>query len=137
MQNRNTLRGELGRSLVSGAGELELVGTMNGAILTDDHDEPDARRQALAVMAGALILHTGRLALDAFLTCRLRTGTRYARMDRILQEFILDLVRADPDPAADILRVQVLALRLLPAPAIRSAVTAMEHVAAAGAAPES
>ncbi|HEX9086737.1 MAG TPA: hypothetical protein VF867_04345 [Arthrobacter sp.] len=129
-----TLRGDLEKSLLAGSGEAVMVAAMGEAILASDRPDTEARRRALAIMAGALLMHANRLALDAFVLLRFRVCFRYARLDGILEGFVTDLLRASPDPAADVLRVQILALQILPDPsaAVTTAVAAMTQVATAG-----
>lgn len=127
--------------LRAGDTELELVKTMNSAIAsTSPATEAQARRQALLAAAGALRRLIGRRQITALLTGRWVRAWKLHEARWDITEAAIDLGRADPDPDADILRVQLLDLVLAGRGAAseepaRSALNAMSRVAFAGTTP--
>lgn len=119
-----------------------LASDMFAAIIVHDDEPLTARRAVLGDMAGALILHTNRLALSALGRGRIGVCCRMSRLDSVLTAFIVDLAGADIDPGADMLRVSLLRLQLSAiasseGPGVKEAVEAMARVAAAGTVPVS
>jgi len=93
-----TLHRDLGKALISGAGEADPVSAMNEAILTAGRPDTEARRLVLAILDRARLMPTNRLAVDAFVLLKFRTCFRYCRLDGFLEAFITDLLRAVSDP---------------------------------------
>lgn len=136
------LRTQLAEQLHARCDTDILASDMFAAIIVHDDEPLTARRAVLGDMAGALILHTNRLALSALGRGRIGVCYRMARLDSLLTAFIIDLARSDIDPAADMLRVSLLQLQISAVPAaegpgLKEAVAAMAQVAAAGTVPVS
>lgn len=132
-----TLRAQLAEELHARSDAGTLASDMFAAIIVHDDEPCTARRAVLGDMAGALILHTNRLALSALGRGRIGVCCRLARLDNVLTAFIIDLAHADIDPAADMLRVSLLQLQLSAVassegPGLKEAAAAMARVAAAG-----
>lgn len=127
--------------LRAGDPELELVKSMNSAIGSSAPDaEVQARREALLAAAGALYRLISRQGTTALLTGRWCQAWKLHEARWDVTDFAIDLARADPDPDADLLRVQlldlVLASRAVAAEGqARPPLNAMARVAFAGTAP--
>lgn len=127
--------------LRAGGSELELVKSMNSAIGSTHPDaEVQARRRALLAASGALYRSIGRQWAAALLTGRWVRAWKLHEARWDVTEFAVDLARADPDPDADILRVQLLNLTVASRAAAydaqaRSTLNAMSRVAFAGTTP--
>lgn len=136
------VRTHLAEQLHARSDAASLAGDMHAAIVVHDLEPLAARRAVLGDMAGALVLHTNVLGFTALLHGRLGVCYRMFRLDNILTAFIVDLAKADLDPGADLLRVNLLRLQLsaIPSsegPGLKDAAAAMARIAAAGTVPVS
>ena len=97
-----------------------------------------ARRRTLMAMSSVMARHLLRALPLALLTGRFIRAGELARLGRFLKAWTIDLHFSAADPAADMIRISILELRLasstLPeARNLRPALTAMSRVGLAGA----
>ncbi|HEX9225200.1 MAG TPA: hypothetical protein VF885_00920 [Arthrobacter sp.] len=97
-----------------------------------------ARRRTLMAMSSVMARHLLRAQPLAFLTGHFIRAGELGRLGRFLKKWTIELHFAAEDPAADLIRISLLELRLasstLPeARDLRAAVTAMSRVGLAGA----